>query len=202
MSEDLYSVWGDLVRRTASFVCRDYPDVEREDMQQELFIFILSNRGKLRYPDQVGAASALSKQAQFIAGQIRAQHLQLSAQYSYRTSDVRSILQTVFDRQDWSSVRIPDDARSEYNDVFLEINSDVSRAWKSLGHSQKVAIFEKYALNSPPEDAAARKRLQRAIEQLTDSLNWYRRQPDRDYVGTRRVITNAHSRANISGLTE
>jgi hypothetical protein len=193
MSEDLVSLWGDAVKRTAGFVARDFPDVEREDVMQELFLFIMKHP-TLESPDKPGSTMVLMKAARFYAWNQRKQHLQLSPQYSYRTSDIKAILETVFDQRDWANVRVPEDAQSEYNDVFLEINSDVKRAWESLGHAQKKVIFEKYALGIDPQGQTEAKRLSRAIEKLTDAINWYQKPDNRDYVGTRRVITNANAR--------
>lgn len=201
MSEDIYSLWKDLVDRTTSFIVRDFPDVEREDVVQALFLFVFENRDKLKSPDQVGATRTLARAAKEFAWDQRKQHLALSTQYSYRTSDVKHILETAFNHDSWENVRVPDDARSEFNDVFLEINSDVLRAYQSLGHSQKKTIFERYALGIYPENQTEVKRLYRAIVALTDNLNWYQRPRDVEYVGTRRVKTNANSRYDIDGLT-
>lgn len=194
MSEDILSLWKDSINRTASFVCRDFPDVEKEDVRQELYVFVLKNQAKLKSPEYQGATTALTKAAKAYAWDQRKQHLQLSSQYSYRTSDIKAILESVFDARDWNSVSVPDDAKSEFNDVFLELNCDIKRAWESLGHSQKKIIFERYALGQSPEDAAGAKRLSRAIEKLTDTVNWYQKPPDRDYTGTRKAITNANAR--------
>lgn len=194
MSEDVISLWRDAIKRTAGFVSRDFPDLEKEDLQQELYAFILKNHETLESPDKPGSTVVLMKVAKQYAWNQRKEHLQLSPQYSYRTSDIKAILESVFDSRDWSNVQIPDDAKSEFNDVFLEVNCDVKRAWESLGYAQRKVIFEKYALGQFPDGDTARKRLNRAIEKLTDNLNWYQKQPHRDYVGSRRTITNANAR--------
>lgn len=201
MSEDLLSLWKDAVERTARFVVRDFPDVEREDVIQELFLFIIQNQERLKHPDQVGAQKTLARAAKEFAWDQRKQHLALSVQYSYRTSDVKAILETAFDHSNWENVRVPDDARSEFNDVFLEVNSDVVRAFHSLGHSQKKVIFQRFALGVYPENQTEVKRLYRAVAALTDKLNWYQKAPDSDFVGKRKVISNNNARYNIGGLT-
>lgn len=201
MAEDIISLWRDLVERTASFISRDFPDVEREELVQQLFLFVVENGKYLKEPTQVGSAKALSRAAKQYAWDQRKEHLTLSSQYSYRTSDVKYILETVFDARDWEGVRVPEDAQSEFNDVFLEINSDVKRAWEKLGYAQKQVIFRKYALGWEPETQTETKRLYRAIVALTDNLNWYQHPKGHQHVGTRRAITNANARYNIDGLT-
>lgn len=202
MSDNLIEVWGDTIKRTANFVARDFPDVEREDLRQELYLFVLAHP-TLESPEKPGSTVVLAKAAKMYAWNQRKQHLQLTAQYSYRTSDVRAILETVFEPSAWEGVNVPEDAKSEFNDVFLEINCDVKRAWESLGYAMKQTIFKKYALGWEFERGSAEsKRLSRAIERLTDNLNFYRKPPDRDYVGSRKVITSANARYNVSKLTE
>src|SRR5688572_29963947 len=201
MTTDIYSLWKDLIGRVATFTVRDFPDVEKEEVIQELYLFVVENSDRLKSPDQVGALKSLSRAAKEYAWSLRKQHLQLSSQYSYRTSDVRHILETVFIHDDWANVRIPDDAASEFNDVFLEINSDVKRAYDKLGHVQKKAIFSRYALGEVPTDPPDKQRLYRALTALTDNLNWYQKPMGSQYVGGRKVITNGNARYNIDGLT-
>lgn len=202
MSDNLIEVWGDAIRRTANFVGSDFPDVSPEDLRQELYLFVLAHP-TLESPDKPGSTKVLMKAARQYAWDQRREHLQLSAQYSYRTSDVRAILETVFDRSQWEGVAVPDDARSEFNDVFLEINVDVKRGWESLGYSQRRVIFQKYALGWQFDRGSAEaQRLARAVNKLTDAINFYQKQPDRDYVGSRKAITTANAHYKISKLTE
>lgn len=200
MSDDFVTKWGDIVNRIANSVARDFPDIERDDVAQYLYMLILEQ--KFEDPTLIWMFKVLSRAANIYAWDQRKEHLQLSPQYSYRTRDVKAILASLFDRQDWESVKVPDDAKSEFNDVFLEINCDVKGAWMKLGYAQKRAIFEKYALGFEPKDEAAQKRLYRAVAALTDNLNWYQKNRGEDYVGSRRVITNANARANISHLED
>lgn len=202
MTEDKYSVWKDAITRTARFTARDFPDVEVEDISQHLWLKIFSQK-HFKDPDAAGASKMLARWAKAFAWDQRKEHLTLSAQYNYRASDVREILQTVFSQEDWVNVRIPDDARSEYNDVFLEINCDVKVAWERLGHAQKKVIFERYALGLDMITDADRKRFYRAIDQLVENLNWYKkRQDNRECVGSRRAISNANARFDISKLND
>jgi len=194
VSEDVCSAWAKDVNRTAAFVSGDFPDVEREDLTQHLFMKLLENQQYLKSPEERGATTMLLWWAKAYAKSVRTEHLQLSPQYSYRTSDIRDILHVVFQQQDWESVEVPDDARSEFRDVFLEINIDVKRAFEKLGEKQKLVIFEKYAMSIDPVDPAGRKRLSRAIEALTDRVNFYQHAIDDEFIGKRRVMSNAKAR--------
>lgn len=201
VSEDRISAWKEVIAKVASFVAADFPDVEKEDLIQQLYLFILE-KTTLTDPDSRGATTILTKAAKDWAWNQRKQHLHLTAQYSYRKSDVRAILETAFDHDRWSGVRVPDDARSEFNDVFLEINTDVKNAWVTLAKSDKKIIFEKFALGIDP-DASGRVKLSRAIQKLTDKLNFYQGlQKPEQFIGRRRVVNNATAQARIHGLTD
>lgn len=192
-----YDTWKPLVERATAYVCRDFPDVEREDISQHLWMKLMENRQHITSHEERGVPTMLSRWGTTYAWDLRKEHLQLSPQYSYRTSDIKKVLDVIFDKRDWENAVVPDDARSEFS-CSIEVATDIYIAYEKLGHAQKQAIFERYALGVAPKDDAGVKRLYRAVCALTDKLNWYQKQPDRDYVGTRKVLTNANARANIS----
>lgn len=200
MSESFYEKWEKLVTRVARAISYDYPDVEAEDLAQGLYLRIL----ELGWtnPDDESVVPMLRKFAKNQAAKDRAEHLILSPQYSYQTSDVRRILRNVFG--DWikspSFTHSDDDGQAlptrdahsaDYDSILVEY-SDVKRAWELTPKHYRKIIFEKYALGYEFDDAGER-RLRRAVARLCDYLNTY--QPRSSHVGpgSQRVIRNAQA---------
>ena len=190
MSEDKYYKWEELVSKTARFVARDFPEVLEEDLFQDLMTYVLENK-RLANPDIKGVTTALYRQAVRLAWEWRKQALYMSAQYSYRTTDVRKILETLFDRSDWEVSYLPDDAKSLSDDDRLIVNVDLKVAYDRISPVYREVLFDRYALGIIPAEGAPKKRLQRAIEALTDALNFYYDPRDHTGPGSRRAISNA-----------
>lgn len=201
----------------AKSVARDYPDIDWEDVRQELVVFVLENAKSLKGRDEGGNPRKLfGLVGQTYAKKVRTQHMILSPQYAYRPSEIKLILETAFFGPDSSSY-VPDDARDPLSRTFnvydpdgafqvqsvdpfhlpdaIEISSDIKAAMMKLKPEHKEAIFERYVLMEVPDNSSwKRKRLNNAINELTRQLNWYRG-VDKD---RRRSTSNAGSRARIS----
>lgn len=96
---DIYSTWRSAVERTARYVARDFPGVEQEDLQQDLWGVIIEQGWT--EPDDKTVLHALRTVARVQAYKYRTEQLSISPQYAYQPSEVRSILKKVFDHQDW-----------------------------------------------------------------------------------------------------
>jgi DNA-directed RNA polymerase specialized sigma24 family protein len=198
MNDEIFDTWRETVAKTAAFVTRDFPDIEEEEVRQELWLFVCENHKKLQTPDKGGSVKALIRCANNFCWEQRKQQLHITSQYSYRTSDVRKILETVFDYSQWDRTKVPDDARSEFNDVFMEVAADVKASYDKLPTQYQQIIYVRYALGETLRTSAERERLKRAIARLCDYLNYYRGKPvDHEYIGSRRVISNGAASATI-----
>lgn len=186
--------WTDLIEQTARFISSDFPDVEYDDVRSTLVLFVLEKK-QLVDPDQPGAVTALQKAAKNYAWEQRKQHLSLSAQYSYRASDVRRILETFSNYRTWPNATTPEDAKSMKGNDSIEMSADISRAFSKLrGPYQDIIIAryrDKKTFESGSNDS---KRFSRAIAALCDILNFY----DVEAYDRRQVMSNAHSQAIIS----
>lgn len=111
MSEDLYTRWKDKVTRVAANVSRDYPDVEAEDIEQDLWLIILE-KGWTE-PGDKSVTTILKRVARGKANQYRAEHLTASPQYAYRPSEVRSFLYRIFDYDYWIQYSAPTSSNRE-----------------------------------------------------------------------------------------
>lgn len=188
MSEDKYSAWESLVKKTARFVAKDFPEVEEEDLENDLFVFVLETEIS---PDAEFVAKALYRKAVALSWEYRKVGLHLSAQYSYRTSDVRRIMDTGFFYEDWESGHLPDDCRSEDYDERLVVHSDISRAYDYLTDHYQSVLYRRYYLQEDVSAASLRK----ALERLTDILNHYNLKYTHDGLTSRKVISNAKARS-------
>jgi hypothetical protein len=196
VSREKYDLWKDAVSKTAKFVAKDFPAVSEEDLFQDMMMYVLSNP-KLKDPNAPGMSVALYRRTMTYAWEYRKQALHVTSQYAYRTSDVRKIFETLFDKRDWELSYLPDDARSLSGDDRLVVNADVSRAYSLIPQTYQEALFIRYGLKQLPSNEAERKRLYRATEAITDVLNTYPALTDYEGLGTRKVITNATAQYRI-----
>lgn len=200
MSSSKYDAWEEIVSRTVRFVVKDFPDVEYDDLFQDVMAYVLQN-SNLRNPDGEHVSTGLYKKAVGYAWEYRKQSLYITSQYSYRTSDVKKILETLFDYREWSTSFIPDDAKSLSDDDRLVVNSDIKKAYDSLSDEYKQRIFTRYALKIEPETPNQKRNLNRAIEKLTDYINFYQWGRESEGPGGRRAISNATANYIIGNQT-
>lgn len=195
MTEEEATKWDDLIRKSARFVTSDFPDVDRDDLIQETWVWLLRQRNMID-PDRPGVLKNLTRRIRYLAWETRKEQLQRSAQYSYRTSDVREILETLFNYADWQGSFVPRDAQSMdglgHMDA-VDVRSDISWAFSTLSETYRQAIISRYRDKRDPDvGTRQRKSLSRAVTRLTDRLNSYYRGVQR-----RRAISNAQARALI-----
>lgn len=193
--EELMPVVEHISRMTAS----DYPDIEWEDVRQHLCLFILEKADALKYEGNGGSVkSILKKVAKDFCKKERAQQNFLSSQYSYRPSDVKKILESAFDQEGLDKTYVPEDARSVKSAMDeVEIASDVRDAFLRLAPDYQISLFMRYAMREVPAHASyERKRLNKAVNELTRILNSYRgRGP---FVGRRTIVSNSTAQTIIS----
>lgn len=187
------------IDRISKRVSADYPDVDWEDVRQELALFVLTNGDSIKMPDEGGNPNRfLNLVAQSYCLKLRTQHHTLSVQYAYRPTDIKAILETAFSTEDVMHTYVPEDAVSMRGIDEIELASDVKAAYDRLKPEEKVTIFKRYALGIVPDNASnERKKLNHAVRKLTYKLNTYRgKGPDDRQM--RKVMTNARSAMTIS----
>jgi hypothetical protein len=212
-----YEDLAEVIDKTAKHVARDYPDIDWEDIRQELVVFVLQYGKSIKLHEYGGNPRwLLERVAQEYCKNMRAQHMVLTPQYAYKPSDIKLILETAFLGTPRSGY-VPDDARSplsrtfnvydsassfDVQDIdpfheadFLEVSSDVKASIKKLKPELRLSLFNRYVMGIIPDnDSYERKRLNKAVNELTRRLNWYRG-IDKD---RRPVYSNARSRAVIT----
>lgn len=187
-----------VIEKISKQVASDYPDVDWEDIRGGVCLFVIENKNSLKSKEEGGNPNwILRRVANQLCKEERVQHLQLSSQYSYRPSDVAKILETAWTTDAIDGTHVPEDATSQKpSSDPLDLASDVRAAYDTLSEDLKITIFMRYALGEIPDNRSyERKRLNKAIKELTLRLNRYRgnRLPTR-----RRAVSNASARAMIS----
>lgn len=189
-----------MIDLVAKNVAKDYPDVEWEDLRQDMSMFVVQHGKSIKLKEDGGNPRwLLERVAQTAAKRIRTQHLILTSQYAYRPSDVKKILETAFFPEQMESTQVPEDAISLDQIDSLQVSSDVMAAYDLLKPEWKEVLFRRYALNQiPSNETYERKKLNKAINELTFRLNSYRGAAK----NRRRVMSNAGARAAISEMYE
>ncbi len=193
-----------MVESVARTVAREYPGVDHEDLYQDMCLWVLEHGGSLKIEEEKGTRYIIYRAAHILAGQERAEQLRMTAQYNYRPADVRRILETAFGgREEWLQSFVPDDAASikSTGTDGLDVTIDVRTAIEEMSPEDAEIIMSRYARGLVPDpNSAERKRLNRAVDRLCESINSYTRQRAEKlaitgHPGARRVITNAHAGA-------
>lgn len=197
-----FEIWDEEIVFVAKKVSKDFPSIEYDDIYQQLWEFALTY-GHLY--DSQNCRGLLFRVATIYAWDERKEQLKSTCQYDYRTSDVRKMLETQFDHEDWELTYVPPDAKSTiiptepgavwYTDQ-IELSSEIAWGLKRLKRRYKPyydAILSRYGDGQVPLNASKdRKTLDRAILALTEILNFYDRTVE-GIVGNRRIYTNTQS---------
>lgn len=199
MTEDRYSQWEDIVKKTARFVARDFPEASEEDLFQDLMMFVLEHPSL--EAEHEYAARGLYNRGVMFAWEYRKQALYITSQYAYRTSDVRKILETLFDYREWDASFVPSDAKTFREDDRLAVNSDLMDAYQRISYTYQECIYDRYGKNIIPVEPAEKSKLSRAIEKLTDVLNTYRNLENHEGPGRRKPISSTQARHIIQDQT-
>jgi len=200
MSDDFTSEWMELARRVARFTAVDFPDIEADDIEGKLLVFLAEKKLFDRDPSSDGFAYALNRKAHYFAWQERKEHLQISPQYAYRTRDISMLLENLFDYTRWPDAQVPEDAKSFENSLAtdgIEMTSDMSWAYSHLPENYRRAIFCRYALRViPARGSSEAKTLNRAKARMAEVLNTHFR-PQHAGPGARTVVSNAQARYRL-----
>lgn len=194
---DFIDGWQELCKRVARFTSYDFPDIDAEDVESQLYVFLTERKLWTMDPENEGYARALQKRANVFAWGERKEHLTLTSQYSYRTRDVQLLLETLFDYSLWEGAHVPEDAKSFENSTTIdgiELTADVSRAFSLLSEDYRAILYSRYSLGIRPDRGSPEyKRLSRAKGKLVSILNSYPGNPR-----GRRVMTNASANSIIT----
>lgn len=164
-----------VVDKIARFIAYDFPNIEEDELKNEMVVHLLAKRPKKGPDDQI-LYRTLHRCAKMYALRRRTQDLDKTSQYEYRPSDVRRMLETLFHPDQWDRTYVPDDARSVDvgGDDRIELTADVKWALELLRMGDVLLIKRKYKLRDKLDDKTERA-CRRAVDRLTIVLNSYAR---------------------------
>lgn len=176
------NLWDEEIHKVARYLCREHPDVEFDDMKQDLWLVLLAahDKGKLLELDDKYLRTTLRLKGTEICNKYRQQHLTISPQYGYRTKDVRNLFETFWFYEDWLNAEIPDDALTtdrnpKYvkQDEGIHLTADLSVAYDKLPKNYQDIIYRAFREREDLTDTE-RKLLSAALARTADILNTYR----------------------------
>lgn len=165
-----------LIKQITDSTCKNFPAIDPEDLSQEVWVELITNYQDDLSPEDKALRSYLFTYARGAAWRMRVEQLRLSAQYFYRVSDVKEILETVFDRMDWPSGYTPRDARVGERDrmAAIEVRMDSLRGYWFLPKDYKESLISRYYDRVTPERGSeAYELLWYSLRRLTENMNTY-----------------------------
>lgn len=164
-----------LIGRISSFVAHDFPNLDEAEIRGELTLAMMESRPDVA-PDDRALYRVLLGRARRYAVQQRTEDLSKTSQYEYRPSEVRRMLEEVFDPLEWVNTYVPQDAKSI--DLggcdAIELTADISWAMDLLPEKDRGLLRKRY---EDQEDLSITqdRALLRTIDRLTNILNSYAR---------------------------
>jgi DNA-directed RNA polymerase specialized sigma24 family protein len=209
--------WEGMVQQIATETKRQFPMVEREDIVQELWLWIAGHQEKVEKWAGEGKngerrlATSLRRRGRSYAVHEKAAitGYDVGDNYWYSTGQLREILPMALDREVWADPGVAPEtgklsrttAPSEGNNR-LAMLCDVRSGLEAGSAVDKELLWTHFGLGLDKDEHALvlgvtvetlEKRLQRAVQRLQKRLGGPK--PDGLYVGSRRAISNAQAQA-------
>jgi DNA-directed RNA polymerase specialized sigma24 family protein len=211
---DLSSFEG-MVGQVAYSVGRHFPFVDLEDLRQELWLWLVEHQEKVQVWGQEATgdrrtAKSLRRAARAVCLDLKAQRggYDLGDLWFYSVGQLRQLLPDVLDTEGWtasSPALSPDRVQSQSlvneGNNRLAMLVDVKDAFLRLADEDQQLLYVHYRVHEEEQHAteleisveALRSRVTRALTRLQRELGGP--QPDVEWVGTRRAMSNATAQA-------
>jgi DNA-directed RNA polymerase specialized sigma24 family protein len=212
-----HEVLNPLIDNCSRSVGEGYQYLNNSDISQEMWMWVYGNRDSVEKYVKEGPEGVrlLGFRLRSIGHRWAAKELAAArgVEYEdvhvYTLGSIRLILADVFDYEDWQSHQVVYDdmpkvkAQTNMTGDRIAMLSDVSRVLKYLQDDQYNAIIWIFKQNWTYEELAtyldisvhaARKRVDRAVGRIRTLLMGTEKdtdQPEREYVGTRRSVSNS-----------
>lgn len=192
--EDKYYRFLGPVKKAAAYVASNFPEIEEEDLFQELMLFVLKKDG-LTDPNEKFVALGLRRQASVIAWTARKKGQYITPQYAYQTSEVRRALEE--GALTGTDFKVPVDFSDDGWENTSVMRSDIIKSYYVLSPKQRRHVFKRYVLGEVPSDGNGKQMVNIAVARMTDIMNFYDLADPHEGVGNRKVISNALSNYKI-----
>ncbi len=195
-----YETWAPIVSDIAWREADRTPSVEPDDVEQEVWVRILSRLGHLR-GKATGIIEAFAlREARTYCAEQRYAYTFHSGQYCYTPAEVRALFQEAFFQPEcWETVPEKEDYRLEVTGKQLIVSLwDLRNSFEALKASDQEIIRKRYTADETIELSGSEKtRLSRAVDKVTKTLNQKMISANQSNThegpGARRVLTNTHA---------
>lgn len=182
------------IQRVARRIASEHRYVDREDIQQHLVLFVLK-KPSLPTPEDAtfSVSRLLTGEARIFCFREKQAHYMTTDEFAYETSEVKEILQGVFDRDAWSAVVDGEDMEAR-----VSMYSDVAWAVDRLKPEDKAIIATAYRDGVRyPSGTKEYRKLRDITVKITNMLNHYARYDEWEGPGRRPVMSNNAANALI-----
>lgn len=181
-----------VIKRVAYRVAKDTYIVERDDLEQELVLFVLG-RPTLPTPEEAkgkfSMQSFLTRVAKMYAFEQKQQHYLIDPNVSYEVADIKVILETHFNRDHWTAI-----TEGESVEDKIAAHSDVAWSLNQLKPDDKAFVATCYTSEKRPASGTKEyRRLRDIVIKVCNMLNHYTRADEGNGVGRRKVISNSQA---------
>jgi hypothetical protein len=173
LTHDDYEWVSEIVKRAAATVARKWPGIDRDDIEQEMWVKILPLWGKLVRDDDYVFKVACRAGNGYAADE-RYYYTHMSAEWVYTPAEVRGLFrEAFFDPGAWEQMPSEETSNTLRSGGVVVSLWDLREVWNELPDTQRDVIGRVYrdGNDGDPQDAATRKALQRAIDAATRILN-------------------------------
>jgi DNA-directed RNA polymerase specialized sigma24 family protein len=172
LTHDDYDWASEIVKRAAVAVARRWPGIDREDIEQEIWVFLLPKFDGLLKDDDYLFTAASRAGNEYAAGE-RDHYTRQTAQWIYTPNEVRALFkEAFFDPACWEEAPQKEKANRLFAGGVVVALWDMQEAFNGLPEQYQEAITRCYR-DRPGvrQDEATSKRLRRAIDRATELLN-------------------------------
>jgi hypothetical protein len=184
LTHDDYEWAAEIVQRAAYTVARKWPGIDREDIEQEIWVFLLPKFDKMPRDDDYLFKSAARAGHDYAANE-RDHYTRQTAQWIYTPNEVRALFRDAyFDPACWEEAPQKEKANRLFAGGVVVALWDMQEAFKGLPGAYQDVIVRCYR-DQPgvKRDEATRKRLNRAVDRATELLNSHVIQGERVELG-------------------
>lgn len=203
--------WFTIADNISASFSASYPEVDRDDIRQELFLKLLELPDSEYETAQV-VQSLTNAAINYCEREVRVLYPASSDQYYYSRDQIKELLPYVHHAERWSSfAKIGEQGQGRSNrdpaegGDALAVYADVRRGWEALSAHERAILTHRYIEPSPtPYDAlaalldvseeAARKQVSRAVGRMQRAMGGRKHKPAQ----TRKVLTNAAAQSITS----
>jgi hypothetical protein len=200
---DVTDLWSD-IRVIADSLAVQWPGIESDDIAQHMGLKLSERWESLRPGNDAERKMILSfaKREGVAYCSTERHYWQVqTSEWIYTPREVRHLLAAMFTELPYVDTPKRPSKGKEYltADGVSVVLMDIRNAYEAVSVADQAEIRTAFLLELKPTDGAGKKRLERAVANVTDRLNWYMHsiaqgRDDHDGPGSRTAMSNAAAR--------